>query len=219
MCRRRDCRTKCTNRWARHTVAMCLVLIAGCSENVTRMGNCHAELNGRPVVDTTTIDVEQLVQNIAGKLGGEPYWPDIPQIETSCKAPAVLPDQSDQLASVPTAGQTAKPVSRVRLDGLSGVVFVYRSRGAEEVMTGLAAALVEYRQDGTPGRVYKASELLADEGWGRLTTSTLTATSIERCGQGLEYFAYSPEGDIVEELETPIRAPRFCELIVLLPKP
>ncbi|MGQ4660515.1 hypothetical protein [Lysobacter sp. F6437] len=181
------------------------------------MADCHVELDWFPIVETTIIDVERLAQYIAVESGGEFYWQGVPQIDTACKAPAILPGQFDRLSSMPNAGQMAKPVSRVRLEGLSGVVFVYISQGAEEVATGLAAALVEYRPDGTPWRVYKASELLRDEGWGRLTTSTLTATSIERCDQELEYFAYSPEGDIVEELEAPIRTPRFCELIVLLP--
>lgn len=204
-------------RWTRLAAAMCLALIAGCGEEAVPIGDCYAELDQLPVVYTVTIDVEELVKNIVGKLGPEPYWPDIPQIDTACEAPAVLPGQSDHFTSTPTTSRIAKPVSRVRLDGLSGVVFAYRSRGAEEVMTGLAAALVEYRPDGTPGRIYKASELLGDEGWGRLTTSTLTATSIERCDQELEYFTYSAEGDVVGELEIPARTPRFCEQVVLLP--
>ncbi|MGH8073813.1 MAG: hypothetical protein ACREO4_07045, partial [Lysobacter sp.] len=166
---------------------MCFVPIVGCGANALPTDGCRAELDRLPIVDTTTIDVEILVKDIVDKLGAEPYWSDIPQIDTVCKAPAVLPGQFDHFT--PAAGRFAKPVRRVRLDGFSGVVFAYMSEGAEEVVTGLAAALVEYRPNGTSGRVYKASELLRDEGWGRLTTSTLTGTSIERCDQELEYFA------------------------------
>src|SRR5690606_18160659 len=116
------------NRWAGLIVAMHLVLIVGCSQN-TLIGDCRAELDQLPIVDISTINVEILVKDIVEKLGAEPYWFDIPEIDTACRAPVVLPSQFDQFTSAPPVGRVAKPVSRVRLDGLSGVVFVYMSQG------------------------------------------------------------------------------------------
>lgn len=85
--------------------------------------------------------------------------------------------------------------------------------GAEETTTGIAAAFIEYR-NGTPIRALKASEFLGNEGWARLTTNTLSATSNTRCDQELEYFTCSDNGDIVGELGTPTRTPLSCENVV-----
>lgn len=193
---------------------MGVALLGGCGASVVESAGCIDELAGLPIADAALIDIEQIVEDIVHKQGAASFWPGLPSIATACETPGALPDQ-DHFAFAQTEG-AARPIGRVRVSGLSGVVFAYPSRGAEEIMTGLAAAIVEYRPDGTPGRVYKAAELLVDEGWGRLTTSTLTATSIERCDQVLEYFTYSPEGDIEGELASPTRTPRFCEEIVLL---
>jgi len=197
-------------------IAMTLGL-AGCSNPgaATEKG-CSQELAALPVENSATIDVELLVPGIVAKMGGERMWDAIEVIDTKCPAPGTLPNRMPP--PVPPgehSAAAAKPVQKVKLPNASGVVFLYPSQGAEEVMTGLAAALVEYRDDGAPGKIYKASELLRDEGWARLTSSTLTPATIERCDEQIEYFTYSPEGDITGELPTPRRMGRFCEQIML----
>ena len=160
--------------------------------------------------------MELLVPDIASEPGAGYGWDYIQPVETNCPAPTAFPDyMPPPVGSDGPRAPVAKAVQKFNLPSLTGVVFIYHSRGAEEVMTGLAAALVEYRDDGTPGRVYKASELLRDEGWARLTSSTLTSTSVERCDQQIEYFTYSPQGDVTGELHVPERTPRFCEQLIL----
>jgi len=170
-----------------------------------------------PLSSSVSVDIELLVPDIVSEPGAGSAWDDIRPVETNCPAPTAFPDHmSPPVSSTGSRTPVAKAVQKVNLPNLNGVVFIYHSRGVEEVMTGLAAALVEYRDDGTPGRMYKASELLRDEGWARLTSSTLTSTSVERCDQQIEYFTYSPEGDITGELQVPERTPRFCEQLMVL---
>lgn len=194
------------------------ILAGGCSRGIAAENTCHEELQKLPVAEAVAIDVEQMVSGIVEKMGTALYWDDVPSIATGCETPRRLPDQYVFTGSHGPSGVEIKPVQALRTAGLSGVIFAYHSRGPEEAMTGLAAALVEYDEDGMPGRVYKATELLGDEGWGRLSKSTFTAESVERCSQEIEYASYSPAGDIVGELETPARTPELCELILLLPE-
>lgn len=192
-----------------------VVLFLGCHRGTISGSGCLEELSALPAADSVTIDVEQLVDGIVGKLGVEPYWADIPTIATDCQVPAVLPGQLVVSANSPE--HAPRPVQAVNVPGLSGMVFVYFSQGEEEVVTGLAAAFVGYRADGKPAYVYKASEVLRDEGWGRITTSVAGAASVQRCSQEIEYSRYAENGDVIAELESPVRMPRFCEQVVLLP--
>lgn len=215
-CLRAQINAACINKW------LCLIAVTvaltGCLNSGAAIGiGCGEELAALTVESSATIDVALLVPDIVEKMGGESMWDAISVIDTDCPVPVALPDHMPP--PVPSSERqwpAAKPVQKVRLPNVAGVVFLYPSQGVEEVMTGLAAALVEYRDDGTPGRVYKASELLHDEGWARHTSSTLMTTAIERCDQEIEYFTYSPEGDITGELPTPRRMGRFCEQIMLL---
>ena len=58
--------------WARLAAALGLAAVAGCGENAVPMGDCYTELDQLPVVDTVTIDVEELVADIVVKLGALP---------------------------------------------------------------------------------------------------------------------------------------------------
>jgi hypothetical protein len=196
-------------------VLSALVLIPGCHRGATLGQRCLQELDELPVVNSVTIDVEQLVDGIVEKLGVEPYWDDIPTIRTACQAPALLPDQL-VVPAASSSGHAPKPVQRMSVPGLSGVVFVYLSQGEEEVVTGLAAAFVGYRADGKPAYAYKASEVLRDEGWGRVTSSAVGAASVQRCSQEIEHFRYAENGDVIGELGSSVRTPRFCEQLALL---
>lgn len=194
-----------------------LGVVVACRSPADEGNLCRAELDALPVEDSATVDIEFLIEGIVSRLDAEPVWDGIQAIETECRPPRSLPDLMETPAGSEVPGKPrAKPVQKVVLPGLSGIVFIYPSRGVEEVTTGLAASLVEYRDDGTPGRIYKASELLRDEGWARLTSSNFSPQSIVRCDQEIEYFTYSREGDIAGELAAPTRTPRFCEQIMLL---
>jgi hypothetical protein len=195
-----------------------LILAVGCHASADAGFECADELKVVQTEASVRIDVEKIVDDLVGKLGAEDYWSSIEPIDTSCPRPKELPDLMPiPVGSGDAEAVIAKPVRRIKVSGRAGVVFVYRSVGVEETTTGFAAAVVEYRENGEPARIYKASELLSDEGWGRLTTSTLSATSTTRCDQELEFFTYSDNGDIVGELETPTRTPRFCENIISFP--
>lgn len=122
--------------------------------------------------------------------------------------------QTSWLSLAVSSEPASKPVQRVSVPGLSGVVFVYLSQAEEEVVTGLAAAFVAYRADGKPAYAYKASEILRYEGWGRVTASAVGAASVQRCSLEIEYFRYGENGDVIAELESPVRTPRFCEQLV-----
>lgn len=189
-------------------IAIPLGLVAGCVEAAAAT-DCLAELQRQPVAEQISVDLRELAA--VDILRAESFWDDLTAIDTACPLPPALPDE----ASYPSASRRkVKAVGHVRLEGIRGVLFAYGSRGPEEVMTGVAVAVVEFGPDGKVRRIYKASELLQDEGWARLTTSTLTATSIIRCAQELEYFMYSDDGDVVGTLETPAHGPRSCESIM-----
>ena len=190
-----------------------LLLLAGCAGQAVAIDSCTAELAAIAIADSIDVDVERLVPDLVNRQGLEPYWSDIPSLATACRPPARLPDQY-VLFGVDEARAYVKAVALVRTKEMSGVVFAYGSVGAEETQTGLAAALVEYRPDGAPRQIYKASEFLAGEGRSRLTRSTITAESIERCTQEIEYAIYSENGDITGELHVPRRQPLGCEHIV-----
>lgn len=193
-----------------------LALSSACGHPANAGNACRDELGALPSSNSVSVDMELLVPDIASEPGAGYGWDYIQPVETNCPAPTAFPDyMPPPVGSDGPRAPVAKAVQKFNLPSLTGVVFIYHSRGAEEVMTGLAAALVEYRDDGTPGRVYKASELLRDEGWARLTSSTLTSTSVERCDQQIEYFTYSPQGDVTGELHVPERTPRFCEQLIL----
>lgn len=191
------------------TILGSVVLLGGCSQG-TAESRCFEELRAAPVVMSLTLDVADLMEGAVEKLGSEPLWDDIQPIATSCEPPATLPNQLAPLAQ-PASRQVPKPVQLVNLPGMSGVVFAYFSQGEEEVVTGIATALVEYRPDGTPGRTYKTAEILRGEGWGRHTLSHLTRESIQYCSQEVEYFVYADNGDAVGELDSPSRMQRICD--------
>jgi len=175
-----------------------------------------AELERVPAVESIAVDVELLVDDIVNRLGAESYWSGVNALSTACPAPGNFPDQSRRDG---VSYEDVKAVDLVRVGALSGIVFLYHSRGEEEILTGVAAALVEYQEDGTPGHAYKLSELLGGEGWARLTKSTVTRAGIRRCTQEVEYATYSDAGDILGELEVPARSPELCETIVRFTRP
>ena len=205
------------SRWLHAAAAAyVLLMLPGCGMSAPPTDECMAELERVPAVESIAVDLELLVDDIVNRLGAESYWSDINVLSTACPAPGNLPDQY-RLDGI--SYEDVKAVDLVRVGALSGVVFLYHSRGEEEVLTGVAAALVEYQQDGTPGHTYKLSELLGGEGWARLTKSTVTGTGIRRCTQEVEYATYSDAGDILGELEVPARSPPFCETLMQFPRP
>lgn len=188
-----------------------LVLVAGCHAPAGAGVQCAEELAATPVTAAARIDVEEIVDGLVMKAGSENYWDSIDPISTYCPVPEDLPDfMPAPPGSRRSSSEMIKPVRRISIPGRVGVVFVYHSVGVQEAATGFAAAFVEYPEKGE-AKVYKASELLTDEGWGRLTSSTLTASSTTRCNQELEFFEYSETGDIVGELLTPTRTPLLCK--------
>ncbi|SKA07973.1 hypothetical protein [Novilysobacter spongiicola] len=190
--------------------------LTGCSEGRATTATCLDELQAAPRASSLTLDIEQITGGGTVERGGsKDEWSDIRSISTSCEPPARLPGEN-MFLNDSGMRDPPKPVQVVNLPGLSGVVFAYSSRGDEEIMTGYAAALVEYGPDGKPRRSYRATEILWDEGWGRHVTSLLTPAGIRRCSVELEYFTYSGS-DIVGVLETPRRSPPFCEDLVALP--
>lgn len=190
--------------------------LTGCTEGRASSTSCADELTSAPSVASVTLDIEEITGGGTVERGGsKDEWGDIRSISTSCEPPARLPGEN-MLLNQSGMRNPPKPVQVVNLPGLSGVVFAYFSRGDEEIMTGYAAALVEYGLNGKPRRSYRATEILWDEGWGRHVTSLLTPAGIRRCSVELEYFTYSGS-DIVGVLETPRRSPPFCEDLVALP--
>lgn len=200
--------------WYVGGVSCLLVLSPGCDEPAVAGDRCIVELAEASVAESTIVDVEQLVPRLVDRLGAEPYWSDVPSITTACRAPGMLPDQERFLPGREAATEYVKAVGIMRTGGVTGMLFAYESRGVEETQTGIAIALVEYRPDGAPERMYKASELLEGETLARLTKSTVTADSIERCTQEIDYAFYAENGDIVGEREVPDRSPPDCETIV-----
>lgn len=197
-------------------LACLLLLQPAYAGAATAEERCLAELAAVPPTTAAVVDVELVVPGIVAKLGAEPFWADIRPISTACRAPGSFPDQY-RLDGAGEGRDYVKPIARVRTAGVSGVVFAYMSRGVEETLTGVAAALVEYQPDGTVGRVHKASELLGGEGWARLVTTSFTDQFAERCTQEIDYALYSENGDIVGEREVPDRRPRYCEKVVQFP--
>lgn len=193
-------------------VATIILMISGCADTTAVASECYDEVMTASTVREVSIDLEEIIPGLVGADSAESHWDNIVTINTACEAPPLLPDQFAYFVEL--NGQDAKPVALVRTKHLSGILFLYHSRGVEEVMTGLAGALVEYESNGNPRRIYKATELLGDEGWARFTRSRVSADSIQRCDQELEHFRYSPEGDIIGQLEEPIRRPLFCEDIL-----
>lgn len=192
------------------------LLTVGCHTPVDAGQACGKELEALPVTESAQIDVERIVEGLVIKAGAENYWDSIDPIDTFCLAPERLPDLMLAPVGVErTQAMAVKPVQRISVPGRMGVVFVYQSVGREETTTGLAATFVEYGNEGAPIRSYKVSELLSDEGWAKLTFSTLGETTITRCTQELEYFIYLDNGDIAGELETPTRTPLSCESAAL----
>jgi len=197
------------------TILGSLALLGGCSPSAAE-SPCFQEPLVIPVVRSVTLDIEDMVEGVVEKIGSEPLWDDIQPIATSCKPPATLPNQLDPLAQA-VSRHLPKPVQLVNLPGVSGVVFAYFSQGEEEVVTGIATALVEYHPDGTPARTFKVAEVLRGEGWGRHTLSNLTQESIQYCSQEIEYFGYADNGDVIGELDSPTRTQRVCEEARSLP--
>lgn len=201
------------NRLALSTTMLAVHLISGCNGGGLSKDPCRVELETLTMSDSVTINMERLVDGIAKDPDSERYWNDIPTITTGCQAPAVLPDQ--RFFGSGTSSHAPKPIQLVRFPDFFGAVFVYPSQGEEEVVTGVAAALVTYRTDGRANYVYKAAETLRYEGAGIVTTSTLSSESVRRCLQKSEYAKYAENGDIIGRLEVPYRSLRFCENIML----
>jgi len=198
-------------------LAWLLFLPSGCKGAESGNERCSAELAAVPRASTAQVDLELVVPGIVEKHGAEPYWTEIRTISTACAAPRTFPDQFR--IDAPNEQDEVKAIAHVRTDGVSGVVFAYRSRGVEETLTGVAAALVEYGADGKPERIHKSSELLGGEGWARLVATSYTDEFAERCTQEIDYAIYSEAGDIVGEREVPDRSPRYCEKIMQFPPP
>jgi len=195
--------------------ALFLLVSSGCDQGLPD-NPCRVELAAVRPTDSASVDIELLMPGIVDQLGAEPYWSDVPSIATACQAPKVYP--GGLVRSQANALDRAKAVARFRTGEVSGILFAYPSQGMEESVTGIAVALVEYPSNGVPGRVYKASELLNDEGWGHLTKSRFLGNGIERCTQEIAYVTYADNGDILGELAVPNRSPPYCEQIVQFPR-
>src|SRR5690606_30826237 len=177
----RQTRRRPMSRWLHAAAAAyVLLMLSGCGTPAQPADECMAELERVPAVESIAVDVELLVDDIVNRLGAESYWSGVNALSTACPAPGNFPDQSRRDG---VSYEDVKAVDLVRVGALSGIVFLYHSRGEEEILTGVAAALVEYQEDGTPGHAYKLSELLGGEGWARLTKSTVTRAGIRRCTQ------------------------------------
>lgn len=102
-----------------------LVLAVGCHASADATSECAKELNALAVMESASIDVEEIVDDLVFKSGVETYWDSIGPIETSCLPPERLPDlMPEPVGAKSSQTPAAKPVQKISIPGRTGVVFV-----------------------------------------------------------------------------------------------